>query len=745
MSNQKNHDIKARLLATFRVEAQEHIQAITANLLALERGLPPDEAREAVEATFRRAHTLKGAARAVSLTDVEALCQACESLLSRLTRGQMALTRPILNRLQEAVDGLAHLLVGGGDPATVRDLIRRLEAGEAPGDRDQGTGIRDQGSGIGGQELTPIPHPPPPVLLADTIRLATAKLDALLLQAEDLLVPKLAAGERVREARSLVEALGRPHPPSPDLREVENQARALLSHLVHDERATKGVVDGLADELLQIRLMPASTVLALMPRMVRDLAQEKGKEVELVTHDPDLEVDRKVLEAIKDPLIHLVRNAIDHGIEPPEDRSLAGKPRRGRVAVTIAPLEGSRIEIRVEDDGGGIDLARVRAAAVRARLLTEEEAQVLPDNAALDLIFRSGLSTSPIITDLSGHGLGMAIVKEHVERLAGQIRVETEARVGTTVRLILPATIATFLGLLVRAGGQPFLLPIEAVERAIRIAPEQIESVEGRKVVRWNGRPLSLAWLSDLLELPQEQGLGVGGQGSGDRGQELAPGPRPPFSGPRPPTPGPRPLYPCVILRSGEERVGLLVEEIQGDREVLVKEFAPPLIRVRTVAGAGLLGTGQVVLILRPADLVKSIRESPRPPAPAAPPEERGRQHVILVVDDSITTRTMEKNLLEMAGYQVRVAVDGIEAWTALNSEEIDLVVADVDMPRMDGFELTARVRADRKLADLPVVLVTALESRENKGRGIEVGANAYVVKSSFDQSNLLEIIRRLI
>jgi two-component system chemotaxis sensor kinase CheA len=200
----------------------------------------------------------------------------------------------------------------------------------------------------------------------------------------------------------------------------------------------------------------------------------------------------------------------------------------------------------------------------------------------------------------------------------------------------------------------------------------------------------------------------------------------------------------CVVVQSGSERAGLVVDEVLGDREVLVKEFGPPLIRVRNVAGTGLLGTGQVALILRPGDLVRSMREAPRPPSAGARAREARRQPVILIVDDSITTRTMEKNLLEATGYQVRVAVDGIEAWTVLKAEAIDLVVSDVDMPRMDGFELTARIRSDRALADLPVVLVTALESREDKERGIEVGANAYVIKSSFDQTNLLEIIRRL-
>ncbi len=727
--------LRARLLATFRGEALEHLQAITTNLLALDRGLRPAEARETVEATFREVHTLKGAARSVSLMDVEALCQALESVLSRITKSRLALTRPILDCLQEGADGLASLLTGSGVAVVaLRDLVRRLEQIAAEAAEEAAAPVEAPAAPAEAPSGPPAAGLPP----ADTVRLDTARLDALLLQAEDLLAPKLAAAERVREARAIAESSARCRAAlararaireaggaetgadsrqglQSELRALDSRARDMLGHLLRDERAIARAVDGLLGELRQLRMMPASTVLDLFPSMVRDLARRHGKEVEWVARGADLEVDRKVLQAMKEPLIHLVRNAVDHGIEAPEGRAQAGKPARGRVAVTIASREGNRIEILVEDDGRGIDLAEVRAAAVRARLLSAEDAPALTDGQALDLIYRSGLSTSPIITDVSGHGLGLPIVKERVEQLGGEIRVESRAGSGTTVRMVLPATVATFRGLLVRAGGQPFLLPLEAVERGIRVGPDEIESVEGREAIRWNAHPLSVARLSRLLGLQ-----------AGDDRRELPS------------------KQPCVVLRLGQDRVGLLVEEILGDREVLVKELRPPLQRVKNVAGTGLLGSGQVVPILRPGDLLKSVRVALRPQAPPAAPPEKGREPMILVVDDSITTRTMEKNLLETAGYRVRVAADGIEAWTFLKSEEVDLVVSDVDMPRMDGFELTTRIRADRKLADLPVVLVTALEAREDKERGIEVGANAYIVKSSFDRSNLLDVIRRL-
>ncbi|OFW42908.1 MAG: hypothetical protein A3J29_20595 [Acidobacteria bacterium RIFCSPLOWO2_12_FULL_67_14b] len=730
----RNQDIKTRLLATFRVEAAEHLQVIAANLLALERGSSPEQTREVVEATFREVHTLKGAARSVSLTDVEGLCRACESILSRITHDRLALTQSVVSGLEEAVDLVARLVSGDETVGTAHQLIERLEhaaAGPAP---ETATAA---GAPMPAVETAVSPAAGLP--FSGTIRLATATLDTLLLQAEELIVPKLAAGQRVGDAKALVEGLARcrsafsratgPQVVIPEvtkgLRALETSAREMLHQLTRDERTLSGAVGGLQERVRGARLTAASTVLDLFPRMVRDLARESGKPTEWVAQGTELEVDRKVLEEIKDPLIHLVRNAIDHGIEPPEVRAQAGKPPTGRIGVTFGVIEGNRIEIRVEDDGCGIDPVQVSEAAVRARLLTSEAAGSLTHEEALALIWRSGLSTSPIITDVSGHGLGLAIVKDRVERLGGQIQLETRHGSGTTVWMVLPASVATFRGLLVRAGGQSFLVPTEAVERAIRVTASEIEHVEGRAAICWNGRSLPLARLSDLLE--------------------LAPAPALQAPGPDLQLPTPVRRQPCIVTTAGEESLGLLVEEIEGEREVLVKELTAPLVRIRNIAGAGLLGTGRVALILRPADLLKSARRSPRSAALASVAPKTKHQLRILVVDDSITTRTMEKNLLETAGYRVQVAVDGLEAWTLLKTEAFDLVVSDVDMPRMDGLDLTAKIRTDPKTADMPVVLVTALESREDKERGIEVGANAYLVKSSFDQTNLLEIIRRLV
>jgi two-component system chemotaxis sensor kinase CheA len=693
-------NLQTRLMATFRLEAEEHVNTIMSTLLTLERGPAEPEKAAAIENVFRAVHTLKGAARSVRLGDIEARCQAMESVLSRLKAGRTVLSDDVLAGLQRDARAVADLAANLANPAPDTTAAPAPTAGAAE-------------SAVGGRH--PVgPTAPSRTHAPTTIRLSAERLDALQGRAEELLAVKLAVGDRVEVARDLAARLARWRPADGPtaIDATAKRARSLLDGLLRDQRAATAAVDGLHEETRRLRMMPAGSVLEAFPGMVAELARASGKEVDWRTVGPEIEVDRNVLETIRDPLLHLVRNAIDHGIESPAAREAAGKPRRGRVSVAFAPLEGRRVEVRVEDDGVGIDLARVRAAAARARLGSAQEVEALTDTAALDLVFASGLSTSPVITDLSGHGLGMAIVKDRVERLGGRVVLETRPRAGTTVRMTVPATVATFRGLLVRAGVRPVLLPLRSVHRVLSVSPADVQAAGGAMAIRHEGRALRVGELAAVLGWPA-------------------------------PAPGPG-KRPCVVVQGGAEPAGFLVEEVLGEREVLVKEMAPPLLRVRHVAAGGLVGTGELALILRPEDLVAGIRERSAPASRTASAES-AQPAAILVVDDSITTRTMERNLLEAAGYHVEVAADGIEAWSALKTRTFDLVVSDVDMPRLDGFGLTERIRAEERLSDLPVVLVTALESREDRERGVEVGANAYVIKSGFDQSKLLEIIQRLV
>jgi two-component system chemotaxis sensor kinase CheA len=332
------------------------------------------------------------------------------------------------------------------------------------------------------------------------------------------------------------------------------------------------------------------------------------------------------------------------------------------------------------------------------------------------LVFHSGLSTSPIITDLSGRGLGLAIVREKAETLGGTITVTSTPGAGTTFRMLVPLSLATFRGVFVDVAGQRFVIPTASVERVGRVKPDEIKTVENRQTIALGKDAVSLVRLRDVLELSGPDGRVNGA------------------------------ARPVVVVRAADRRVAFLVDEVQGEQEVMVKRLGQQLARVRNIAGASISGSGAVIPILNVVDLVESASTAGAPgPTDAVHDTALERRGRLLIVEDSITARTLVKSILEVAGYEVVATVDGLDALTRLKTEPFDLVVSDVDMPRLNGFELTTKIRADKKLADLPVVLVTALGSPEDRAYGIEVGANAYIVKSDFDQSNLIEIIGRLL
>jgi two-component system chemotaxis sensor kinase CheA len=500
------------------------------------------------------------------------------------------------------------------------------------------------------------------------------------------------------------------------VRALESRVVALRRAADQDQLALSRLVDDLLDNSKKLVMLPLATLGSLLPKVVRDLSRDQGKDVELILQGEDVRIDKRILEEMKDPLIHLLRNCVDHGIESPEDRRRAGKPERAHISLAVSSVDGNQIEMRVTDDGRGIDVAQVKAAAIRQGTLAAEDASSLNDAAALALVFEPDLSTSPIITNVSGRGLGLAIVRERAERLGGRVTVESEPGLSTTIRVILPLTLATFRGVLVEAEQRRFVIPTAQVERVTRFRSDEVQTVEGREALTLNGRSVSLVRLADVLKLPLAQ-----------RASE------PPRS------------TPLVVLGSGEQRMAFAVNAVVEEREVLLKPLRKPLSRVRNVLGATVLGSGEVAPVLNVSDLLKSGRNAGSPARGTEPPPAVTAQAKhILVAEDSITSRMLLKGILESAGYRVKTVVDGMEAFTALRAERFDALVSDVEMPRLNGFDLTARIRADRALSELPVILVTALGSREHRERGVDVGANAYLVKSDLDQSDLLEALRRL-
>jgi len=759
-------DFTRELQEAFAVEAGEHLQAMTRWLLEIEKAPEPARRRKIVESIFREAHSLKGASRAVTRPDIESVCQALESVFAYWKDTPAAIPPEAFDVVNAAIDLVGQELArsspqaSSGELHAQQEIVRRVmqlatpasptPSGQAPleAPRPEPAAIQPTAQEPARAPVepgTPVPLPAAGererTAIAETVRVPIAKMDSLLLQAEEMLALKLAASQHVsdlRELRAALHSWGKEwakarvstrdaNGPVRDFLEwngsqieaLDKRLGILASTAERDERSARTMVDDLLGDAKRIVMLPVSWLLDFLPKQVRDLSREVGKEVELIVRGSEVEIDKRILEEMKAPLTHLVRNAIDHGLEKPQTRAAQGKPSAGTLAISVSQLDDNKVEIKISDDGKGIDLAQVKTAAIKSGILSEAAARGLSDAAALLLIFQSGISTSPILTEISGHGLGMAIVREKVDKLGGEIATESQPGHGATFRITLPLTLATFKGILVSAGGQTFAVPTKNVLRTTRIVSSSIRTVENREMISLDDRPVAFARLADVLELPR-------------RDVEL-----------------PDAYIEVLILSAADQRAAFGVETVINEREVLVKKLSKPLLRVRNINGATVLGSGAPVLILNVADLLKSAARlaaggALRPIQRAA---EKGKKpvHRILVADDSVTSRMLLKNILESGGYQVTTAIDGMEAFTTLRAGEFDLVVSDVEMPRMDGFEFTARIRTEKRFADLPVVLVTALGSREHRERGIDVGASAYIVKSDFDQSNLLEVVAKLV
>lgn len=737
-----------KLMATFQVEAEELLSALSSLLLALEKEPEGGERQRLVESLYRKMHTLKGAAQAVNLLEVGEICQSLESLLAALKRGEIALDDGLFDNLHASVDSIGRLIFPGEESAARNERLRLKQLWEkmqVPPEKNEPLPLTPFAPVVelpekNGSNAVPTEK----AHSGETVRVSVQVLESLLLQTEELISAKLMALELADGLSSITAELeGRRGDRARGIDQVrqlhrqagENGAVAKLTGMVEElssyedslesRLARLGIstgkslhslqlmVDTLLAEMKKVHLLPFNSLVEPFPKIIRDLSRDLGKKIDLTCSGGELEIDRRILGELKEPLLHIIRNVIDHGIEKPEERQRNNKPPSGMITVDIRHQDGNRAEITVKDDGRGVDLALVKGAAVRSELMTPEQADSISDSEALQFVFESGISTSPLITNISGRGLGLAIVRESMEKLGGHAAVSSRAGEGTEFRLVLPLSFATIRALLVETCGRECMIPAANIEQTARVPLTDIKSVENRETINISGQVLSLVRLGTLLELPD-----VAGEDPGKH-QEV------------------------VILSVAEKRIAVAVNQIIGIQEVLTKPLGSQLSRVRNISGATVLGNGSVVPILNANDLLRTaVNSSAARVSPVARP--KARLLSVLVVEDSITSRTLLKNILEASGYMVKTAVDGSDALSILKTGEFDIVVSDVEMPRMDGFELTAAIRNDKMLAELPVILVTGMESREDREHGIDVGANAYIVKSSFDQSRLVEAIQKL-
>jgi two-component system chemotaxis sensor kinase CheA len=777
-----NEDLMVRLREIFKTEASEHLDNAGQRLVDLEKvGSQDGPGEELLAEIFRAIHSLKGSARMVGADVIARVSHQIESLLEQARAGRIGLTPSHFDLMLRSLDVLERLVdgVGSGEdsrPDTELDLVtERLDralneasgrvvddfpyhTGEPTnslednqrdgGDKDGAASFHENGDNDRGEspEISASKLGADRTSSNETIRVPAKKLDDLLAQTGELLGAKISIDQRAKDVRALAELGDSLVRGWKEVRQEiarlalddhasnrgrvtafldENQEKAaelsslagtVATYLTRDRARVALATTDLQEGVRRMRMLSISSLLDTYPRMVRDLARRQGKEVQFQVLGSAIEVDKRVLEGLKDPLTHLLRNAVDHGLEDPVTRKANGKKPLGTLTVT-ASAHGNHVVIEVSDDGAGIDVEHIKATALTSGLVTETDVAGFQPGHVLDLLFRPGFSTSSVVTDVSGRGVGLDVVRANVEALEGRVEVETALGRGTTFRMILPLTLATAQALLVSAGGETLALPITSIDRILNIGRSDIRTLEGGEVIVVDGRAVPLARLADLLELT--------GGGFGDRGAALS----------------------VVVLGSADKRVGLLVEVLLEQQEVVVKDLGPQLARVRNVSGATILGSGQVVVVLNPSDLIASAmggraRRSQR----VGDGDDIGRTtKTVLVVDDSITTRTFQRATLEAAGYEVTAASDGQEAWRLLQTGDFDLVITDVNMPRVTGLQLTKLIKENNRMQDLPVILLSSMGSREDKEKGMEAGADAYVVKSAFDRDSMLATVRQLI
>lgn len=594
-------------------------------------------------------------------------------------------------------------------------------------------------------EQTP-EKPLPTAAASDTIRVDSQKLDLLMTQAGELRVTKRRLEQRLTHLESLLllaeewnrdavvnrTALTDATAQNPLIAKFQQRSEQRLEQLsqliaqlrntVYEDVARLDVVSNELETGIQtLRLLPLSTLFNLYPRMVRDLAKQQGKEIQLTLMGGETLVDKRVLEELKDPLLHLIRNAIDHGIETPSQREHAGKPRMATL-VLVGSQQGNRIHIQVRDDGRGLDMDAIRRTALQRRICREEELAGMTAAQIQALIFRPGFSTRTQISDLSGRGVGLDVVRSNVERLKGSLAVESELGQGCEFRLQLSTTLATTQVLIVSVNQTPYAIPIEFVELLQQVPREALFTLEGVQVMTWEGEPVSVAWLSDLLELPPAAAPSTTAGLTADL------------------------VRPCLMLRVGSDRLGLFVDDFLDQQDIILKPQSKLLQRVRNVTGATILGTGEVCIVLNPYDLIQSAqRQAGRQSAQVDERSLTPIQQHLLLVEDSLIIRTQMKRLLEGAGYAVTAAVDGLDGLQKLRAGQFNAVLSDVQMPNLDGLGLTAQIREHSEYADLPIVLLTTLDSEADQRRGADAGASAYLVKGAFDPNHLLTTLRGLL
>ena len=758
------------MLDLFRVEVETQVAVLNDGLLTLERDV---EAAD-LESLMRAAHSIKGAARMVGVDAATKLAHDMEDYFVAIQGRQFAIDPSHLDVLfrgidlmvrisqlqegegwlaenQEQVEGVQEALaaISRGEVHAATQIKSEIEA--APVQVQQDPVPEPTGSASNVQQEQPEAELPPPAEVpaaagapsdADrVVRVTADNLNRLMGLAGEALVgtrwlhpfaeslQQLKAGqadlaEEVEVLKAAVEAGATDDGLATQVTELQRQSnhcRQLLADRLNElesfSQRSENLSDRLYHEVIDSRMRPFADGIGGFPRMVRDLARSLGKTIHFVVEGQATRVDRDILAKLEAPLNHLIRNAIDHGIETPEERLALGKPEEGSIRLEAGHRAGM-LSITLEDDGRGVELERLREKVRERELADEEMVSQMSEIELMEFLFLPGFTTSAVVTEISGRGVGLDVVQSMVQGVGGVLRAQSQPGKGMSFHLQLPLTLSVTRTLLVEVEGDVYAFPLGRVDRVLRVPQEEVEVIEDRQYVRFDEQSIGL--------VPAHQILALGD--TGVSGEELL----------------------VVVLSDRMDRYGLVVDRLLGERDLVVRPLDPRLANTRDISAVAFLDDNSPVLIVDVEDMVRSIdnlvtggrlRKMKRA---AQRVSERKRRRV-LVVDDSITVREVERKLLENNGYEVEVAVDGMDGWNAVRTGVYDLIITDVDMPRMNGIELVQSIKSDPQLQDLPVMIVSYKDREEDRLRGLEAGANYYLTKSSFHDETLVSAVVDLI
>ncbi|CAL8475850.1 hybrid sensor histidine kinase/response regulator [Caballeronia sp. S22] len=742
---------RSSLLELFQEEARGQAQILSDGLIALERA-PRDPVT--LEACMRAAHSLKGAARVVGVPVGVTLAHVMEDCFVAAQDGRVALDAGHIDMLLRGVD----LIVQIGEARDIdaqtaleRDVdafvdalnarLEGAEVAEAPLSKYIAAGLSE--------ELT-LDETPEPVLApsrtneARMLRMRADTLDRLLSHSGESLVESRwlkpfsqsmlrvkriqhdasRALERLHETLTETNATqldARAHAALDEVRrltaEAHRQLSERLAELENFDRRSTHLAQQIYDEALACRMRPFVDATGGFARMVRDVARGLGKDVRLVIAGETTQVDRDILDLLDAPLGHLLRNAVDHGIEEASLRRALGKPETGTITLEARHSAGS-LFISVSDDGAGVDLDALRRAVVRKNLANEDTAHRLTEAELLEFLFLPGFSMRDAVTDVSGRGVGLDAVQDVVRQVRGSVRVTQEAAAGTRFTLQLPLTLSVIRSLIVEVAGEPYGLPLAHVARTLVLPASAIDTLEGQQHFSFDGKRVGLVTAHQILQTAAFEAASD--------------------------------ALNVVVIGQGAASYGIVIDRFLGERMLVVQPLDKRLGKVRNIAAGALMENGDPLLIADLDDWLRSVEklvgsgELGRVGAGAARAAVMSAKRV-LVVDDSLTVRELERKLLASRGYDVSVAVDGMDGWNAVRGERFDLVITDIDMPRLDGIELVTLIKRDAQLSGLPVMIVSYKDRAEDRQRGLDAGADYYLAKGSFHDQALIDAVRDLI